>query len=63
MPTGDNTRKLTAEETAYIKECCGKGVCKSALARKFGISRQRVGQIAASCQPSAESLERVGFLG
>ena len=42
---GDNTRKLTAEETDYIWIRARRGVCMAALARKFEVSRQRVFQI------------------
>ena len=45
MPSGDNVRKLTPEQTAYIRQQIAKGRCQSALARKYGISRQRVSQI------------------
>lgn len=42
---GDNSRKLTEEETLYIKIRLLQGVCQSALARKFKVSRQRIHQI------------------
>ena len=45
MSKGDNVRKLTEEETLYIRIRVGQGVCMAALARKFGVSRQRVWQI------------------
>lgn len=42
---GDKSRKLTEEETEYIRIRVEKGVCMAALGRKFGVSRQRVWQI------------------
>lgn len=42
---GDNVRKLTASQVEYIWRRANLGICMSALARKFGISRQRVFQI------------------
>ena len=45
MPKGDATAKTTEDERKYIKLQASKGRCKAALARKFGISRQRVTQI------------------
>lgn len=45
MPSGEHFRKLTAEQCDYIRLRGQRGVCMAALARKFGVSRQRVFQI------------------
>ena len=45
MPKGEQKRKITQEQTKYIQLQAAKGICLSALARKFHISRQRVWQI------------------
>lgn len=45
---GEKSRKLTVEETEYIRSRVAKGVCMAALGRKFDVSRQRVWQIGKS---------------
>ena len=45
MPKGDNARKLSDEERDYIIGRIKRGVCMSALARKFKVSRQRIHQL------------------
>ena len=45
MPKEVYPRKLTPGETAYIRQRGLRGVCMAALARKFGVSRQRIHQI------------------
>lgn len=42
---GDNFRKLSDEDTAYIRRRGLAGACMAGLARRFKISRQRVWQI------------------
>ena len=54
---GDNSRKLTEEKTLYIKMRILQGVCQSALARKFGVSRQRISQLKSELPRSGEMLK------
>lgn len=57
---GDNSRKLSEEETLYIKIRLLQGVCQSALARKFKVSRQRISQLKKHLTPSSEPFK--GFV-
>lgn len=50
MAKGDNSRKLSKDDTQYIKTRLLRGVCQSALGRKFGVSRQRISQIKKLCK-------------
>ena len=60
---GDKSRKLSDEETLYIKIRIIQGVCQSALARKFKVSRQRISQIKKIIPRSDELFSTKGFGG
>lgn len=51
MPKGDNLRKLSVEQVAYILSRLQRGICQTALAVKFKVSRQRINQLSKLLTP------------